>query len=132
MEITDYRKDGGDKVPQWTEICLNALNLDVNVTLLDMPESLAAYTYEFMGLAQKLPTPGHYLIMVKKGITEVRKCQVVRHECAHIQQYERGDLEITPNTIIYKGHAYYPPYNENDPQERDARQVARKLMKLCK
>lgn len=132
MEVKDLRRNCNDKAINWVAICLEHLEIDASVSIIDMPDRIVTKDYVYLGLSEKLVSPHSYLIMLKKNLSNLKAKGVICHECAHIKQYELGDLEIIDNVIKYQGLNYYPPYNEDAPHERNAMALARKLKRLCK
>jgi len=80
----------------------------------------------FPSVTQKV-TEHIYTILIDENMSRIEAEKTIVHELAHVKQFVTGDLVILDAMhFIYKGkkHEINPKYHYDEPQERDARNVA--------
>jgi len=97
---TEYRADTIVKVLAYDVFDINTLDLKIYYIPIVANEG----EMEFFGFVQKLPFGEHkYLILLKRGLAFEKLKEILSHEFVHIDQYERGDLQVSGKTYIWKG-----------------------------
>jgi hypothetical protein len=140
-KIVDIRKPAKkkDNLPLYLEAALDILGVSgITVYMVDMPE-LSTQNYIFLGITEKLEMPDTYKLYLQPTATLPTKKTTICHEAIHIRQYHSGRLLVKDKkTLIFDGKEYKPPYDRNQPHEREAfkgqnklkRQVNEKIKKL--
>lgn len=101
------------------------LNINENIELLvayneSLLDHLSNNKIEYKALLHT-PVKDHYVLYIKEDVSSIQ--YIICHEMVHLQQYERGDLQLSSDlkTISWKGQTYS---NQCDYEDREWEQEA--------